>query len=261
MTKIDLIKKIGFIGVGHFASFLVEGIRNKCPEMRIVLSPRNNEKSAYLSAKYNCYIAENNQQVSDESDIVIISVKPHDFADIVADINFRKQQTVISVAASLSINSISKLVAPAKAIRSLPISSAAINKSPTLMIPDDQDAKLFLELFGKVYVMDNEKQFTTAASYSAFYGWIFRIMNEAANWGEENGLEKENALEIIREVLSNVSEMSKKDAHIPLENIVESLATKGGITEQGLNIIEGKKGFDVWREALNSVHLRLSDMD
>ena len=259
MTKQDMAKTLGFIGVGHFAGFLVEGFRNVYPDMRIVLSPRNKEQAEKLASNFNCEIATSNQQVSDEADIIIVSVRPNVFKNIVKDIKFKSHQTVISVASGISIEMVSDLVSPANAIRALPISSAAINQSPILMMPNNSDIKSFLEILGKVYVIECEEEFTAAAAYSAFYGWGFRLMDEAANWGAENGLEKEKALEIIRDVFGSVPAMSEKEAHKPLDVIVESLATKGGITELGLNVIDQQHGFDAWKDALEAVHKKLSN--
>ena len=250
--------KLGFVGVGHFAGFLMEGFKNKCPDMEIILSPRNKDMALKLADRFGCEIAETNQQVADEADIVIISVRPNIFEDVVSDLNFSENQCVISVASGISIDLITEIVAPAKAIRALPISSAAINQSPTLMIPDDHEIRPFLENLGKVYVMENEDQFTSAAAYSALYGWGFRLLDEAADWGAKNGLQKNEALEILCDVMTGVSAMTEKDSHIPMEKIVESLATKGGITELGLNVMDQKNGFEAWHDALDAVHKRLS---
>lgn len=261
MTKDDIAKTLGIIGVGHFAGFLVEGFRNVCPDMRVVLSPRNKEQAEKLASDYNCDIAISNQQVSDEADIIIVCVRPNVFENIIKEINFKSHQSVISVASGISIEMISELVSPATAIRALPISSAAINQSPILMMPNNSDIKPFLEILGKVYVMENEKEFTTAAAYSALYGWVFRLMDEAANWGAENGLQKEKALEIICDAFDSVPAMSNKEAPKPLDVIVESLATKGGITELGLNVIDDQHGFDAWKDALEAVYKKLSNTD
>ncbi len=256
-----MTRSLGFIGVGHFAGFLIEGFRNKCTDMEIILSPRNKEQAEKLAGNFNCKIADSNQQVAEEADIVIVSVRPNIFEDVVSELNFNETQTVISVASGVSIDLIAELVAPAKAIRALPISSAAINQSPTLMIPDNDEVREFLEQLGKVYVMENEDQFTSAAAYSALYGWGFKLMDEVANWGAQNGLSKEQSLELLRDVMSGVAAMSEKDAHIPMDKIVESLATKGGITELGLNVIDDSQGFEAWHAALNAVHRRLSGKD
>ena len=40
-----MIERIGIIGVGHLAGYLVEGLRRASSDIEIVLSPRNAERS------------------------------------------------------------------------------------------------------------------------------------------------------------------------------------------------------------------------
>src|ERR1700754_2394700 len=94
--------KLGFIGIGKIASAVVEGLcTSKANGLEIFLSPRNEKTSAYLAGKYPAarsgedpaarsgedpaaqagkYPAvrrmESNQEVLDNSDIVIIALRP-----------------------------------------------------------------------------------------------------------------------------------------------------------------------------------------
>ncbi len=249
--------KLGIIGVGHFAGFLVEGFRNRYRDLEIVLSPRGEEMSARLSADFNCRVAGHNQTVVDQCDLVIISVRPNSFEDVVGALKFREDQTVVSVVSGIMHSTIKKFVAPAKGVRALAISSAAINQSPTYLYPDDFGCRDFLQALGPIHVMDNEEQFTVAAAYTALYGWCFKLLDEGADWGAANGLEKDQAITLMREVLSGVAGMADHDADISMEKVVESLATKGGITELGLNVLEENDGFEAWHNALDAVHERL----
>ncbi len=253
--------RLGIIGVGHFAGFLVEGFRNKYPDLEITLSPRGAEMSKLLAQKFDCTVAKDNQNVVDQSDIIIISVRPDLFEDVTGKINFKEDQITISVASGIMLEDIKKAVAPSKGVRALAISSAAINKSPVYLYPNVPDIKDFLAALGTVHVMENEEQFTAAAAYTALYGWGFKLLDEAANWGAENGLEKEQALTLMREVIGGVADMAERDADIPMDKLVEGLATKGGITELGLSVLNDHDGFEAWHHALDEVHKRLKGKD
>ncbi|MEG2929745.1 MAG: NAD(P)-binding domain-containing protein, partial [Oscillospiraceae bacterium] len=66
--------KIGVIGVGIIASYMVTGFCESGEENSFVLSPRNREKSAALAGKYPCLveIAQDNQEVLDRCEGVIL---------------------------------------------------------------------------------------------------------------------------------------------------------------------------------------------
>lgn len=250
---------LGIVGVGHFASFLVEGFRNKCLDIDITLSPRGKKMAETVSQKFNCSIAQSNQEVVDQSDTVIISVRPEMFNDVVSALQFKENQTAISVVSGVKHETIKKLVAPAKGVRALAISSAAINRSPTFMFPDDLEVEEFLSALGPVHIMDNEAKFTAAAAYTALYGWGFKLLDEGAIWGANNGLEKDDALTLMREVIGSVVAMAERDVQKPMDKILESLATKGGITELGFGVLQEQNAFEAWHSALDAVHKRLKE--
>jgi len=253
-----MIKRIGIIGVGHFAGYLIEGFHNSNCDVDILLSPRGKAEAERWSLKYGYSIAKDNQDVIDQSDIIILSVKPNVMDKILKPLKFREGQLAISVAAGAKYNNLSIQIRPAQVVCTMPLSSAAINQSPTLLYPAHGRAIEILELLGPVMVFNDEEKFITATTYSAFYGWSFKFLEELVSWGTDRGLDDATCRSLIQNMFKATSEMSALEAEKPLSEIVESLATEGGITELGLNIFDKKAGFDVWHEALDGVHKKLS---
>ncbi|MBT6031842.1 MAG: NAD(P)-binding domain-containing protein [Kordiimonadaceae bacterium] len=253
-----MIKNIGIIGVGHFAGYLVEGFSVAAPEIKIVLSPRSKDKSQFLAQKFNCDIADNNQDVIDRSDIIILSIKPIDLKDVIKDLNFTKKKLVISVVAGSDLNELSSLVEPANVVCSLPLSSAAINKSATLLYPHQNDAFEVLSLLGSVITCKSQQEFNTSGAFSAFYGWNFKFMAEMSKWGENNGLSRDMSRKIVEQIFEGSAGMSAKESEFTLDQIISNVATKGGITELGLNIIEQQNSFKALHDAMDAVRKRLS---
>lgn len=252
-------KKVGFIGVGHFAGYLVEGFRKASPEMTLILSPRGKTQSNHLAKKYNCEIVRSNQDVIDRSDIIILSIRPKNIDGVLKDLEFTDQSLIISVVAGASLDLIRRLVTPATAVCALPISCAAINQSPTFLYPDHEIAKEVLSYIGTVISFDNQDQFNTAGTYSAFYGWSFKFLEEMAGWGSSNGLPEDVARNIVQQIFIGMAGMAAKEIDNPLKNIVNAVATKGGITELGLNILDEQNGYKPWHDAMDAVHNRLSN--
>ena len=254
-----MIKKIGIIGVGHFASYLVEGFCAATGKTEITLSPRGKEMSLSLANKFNCKIATDNQDVIDRSDVIILSIKPNDLNDALNDLHFNKDKLVISVVAGAHLEAVNSLVSPATAVCALPVSCAAINKSPSLLYPDQEIAREILSLLGQVIVCSSQKEYDTAGAYSAFYGWNFKLIEEMSRWGEANGLPCETARIISEQMISGAAGMAAKDNDKNLQDIVSNIATKGGITELGLNTIDSQDGFKSWHDAMDAVRNRLSN--
>ncbi|MCC3861205.1 NAD(P)-binding domain-containing protein [Pseudemcibacter aquimaris] len=253
-----MTKNIGIIGVGHFAGYLVEGFMNRAPSINITLSPRNNEKAASLSKEYGCQVATDNQDVINKSDIIILAVRPDTVNSVLDGLEFPENKLVISVVAGSKPDLLKPLIAPANVVCCLPISCAAVNQSPTLLYPHNDEAHELLSLLGTVIPCQNQQEFTTASTYSAFYGWLFEFIAKAGKWGEENGLDPEMARKITEQTICGAAIMSGKDSDKTFEQIIENVATKGGITDLGLKVINADDGYKPWLDAMDAVKNRLS---
>jgi pyrroline-5-carboxylate reductase len=248
-----MIKMVGIIGVGHLAGYLVEGLKRASPDIEIILSPRNQERSRSLATKYNAIIAENNQEVANSTNLIILSTRPTDSIAIASNINFHQNHIVISVAAGLTIDQLKPVITPAAIIRALPISSSAINQSPTLIYPDNLQVRKLFSLLGEVLILPEETLFTTATVITAFYGWVYALMDEIINWTVHQGIQYDIAREYVLKTVDSSVKMSLVQSEHSLAAILGTLATEGGITAHGLNILKQKNGLNAWIEALEAV--------
>ncbi|MFX0063842.1 MAG: pyrroline-5-carboxylate reductase dimerization domain-containing protein [Candidatus Hermodarchaeota archaeon] len=248
-----MIDKVGIIGVGHLASYLVEGLNRTSPDMEIILSPRNYERAKHLATKFGAIIAKNNQEVADLTDLIILSTRPRDSIAAAEEIDFHQNHIIISVAAGLSLDILKAVTDPATLIRAMPISSAAINLSPTLLYPDHPQVRALFTLLGEVLILPEESLFTPATTIAAFYGWVYALMNETINWTVQKGVPYQIAHKLVLKTISGAVEMSLAQSDQEITTILETLTTKGGITKYGLNVLNQKNGLTAWKEALDAV--------
>jgi pyrroline-5-carboxylate reductase len=254
-----MIERVGIIGVGHLAGYLVEGLKRASPHVEIILSPRNVERSASLAARFGAMVASDNQAVADAADVIILSTRPGDAIAACGSMTFRPGQTVISVAAGLSLGALQPATAPATVVRAMPISCVAINCSPTLLHPDHPQARALFGLLGQVHVLPDETHFTPASALSAFYGWVYALLDEVVVWAVRAGVSPRTARNLVLETVRGAVDMALVQPDQDLDTMLETLATPGGITKRGLKILRGRQGLGVWTEALNAVLNWLQD--
>jgi len=308
-----MIGTVGIIGVGHLATYLVEGLRRAgspqaphtsggsvtacprditdspqaphvsggsvtaCPRdiaraspdivagsglhsdapIHIVLSPRNAERAASLAARFGAVVAASNQAVAGAADLVILSTRPGDAVAAIADVTFRPEQTVVSVAASLPLGVLQPRVAPATAVRAMPISCAAINRSPTLLYPDHPQARALFHLLGHVHALPDESSFISASAISAFYGWVVALLDETVAWTTGAGVPPQTARSLVLETVRGAAEVALARPDQDLAAILGTLATPGGITGHGLHVLHQRQGLTAWTQALQAVLDRL----
>jgi pyrroline-5-carboxylate reductase len=251
-------ERIGIIGVGHLAGYLVEGFRRASADVELVLSPRNTTQSADLAARFGATVADSNQSVADVADVVLVSTRPADVAPACEPVEFRSDHDVIATAAGLSLDTLADLVYPAEAAVAMPLTSAAINRSPTLLCPDRPRARHVLEMLGTVHALDREEHMAPASAITAFYGWVYALLDDTVDWTAGRGVPTETARTLVLETARAAAEMGLAHPDQSLAGLLDSLATPGGITRQGLKTIEDRHGLDAWRQALDDVLERLN---
>ena len=80
---------LGIVGVGHLAGYLVDGLAAAQPQLEIVLSPRNVERSARLAARFGAQVAADNQAVCAAADVVLVTTRPGDVEEVCRSLSFR----------------------------------------------------------------------------------------------------------------------------------------------------------------------------
>ena len=249
--------RVGIIGVGHLASYLVEGLRRASQDVEIILSPRNAERSASLAARFGAVVAADNQAVADAVDLIILATRPGDIVAASEAVAFQPGQTVISVAATLPLEALKPAVTPATAVRAMPISCAAINQSPTLLYPANPQAQALFALLGQVHVLPSESCFAPASAIAAFYGWMYALLDDTVAWTTQAGIPPHMARRLVLETVRGAAGMALAQPQDDLATMLDTLATPGGITEYGLDVLHQRQGRAGWTEALDAVCDRL----
>jgi pyrroline-5-carboxylate reductase len=139
----------------------------------------------------------------------------------------------------------------------MPISCVAINRSPTLLYPDHTQARALFALLGQVHVLPDEARFTPASAISAFYGWVYALLDEAVGWTVRAGVSPETARSLVLETVRGAVDMALARPEQSLDIILDTLATQAGITEHGLKILHERRALIAWTEALDAVLGRL----
>jgi pyrroline-5-carboxylate reductase len=250
--------RTGIIGTGRLAGYLVEGMRRVRPDLQIILSPRNAVRAAELASRFGAAVARSNQEVADAADSILLTTRPADAAAALGEMALRPDQLVISAVAGVELQALALAATPARVVRAMPLSCAAINASPSLLYPDNERARTLLELVGHVHVLEAEEAFVRASAISAFYGWLFALLDKTAGWVGAGGIPSEVGRSLVLETARGAASLGLARPQEELADLLDGLATPGGITRQGLEILHSQGGLDSWIAALEAVYERLA---
>lgn len=251
-----MIQTVGFIGTGHFASFLVEGLHREGNAPSLIVSPRNAARAKGLADRFGAVVAADNQGVVDAADVVIVATRPGDWEDAVASLDWRAGQTAITMVGGLALAPFAQAVEPATAAKAMVSYAVAVGESPFFLYPDEVAARAFGARLGTVMAIADEGSFEAASVMPVFHAMLFRLLATGEAWCANQGVAPEVARELTVLSLRGAAVMAAQREGGSLEGIVESLAPPGGLTEGGLEDLESEDAFGAWRRAMDGVLAR-----
>lgn len=246
--------KLGIIGVGHLATSILTGLaRAGWTAGDICLSPRGHGPE--LARRDGYVLAQDNRDLVRRCELVLLAVRPTDAAGAVEGLPWRKGQALLSACAGVSRAAI-RAALPATIVRIMPITASELGASPTLVFPRTDAALPFLDALGSAIELDSEDQFDTATVSAAIYGWAQHLIIAGAEWSVAQGLDPHTARQLAARTFVAAGRMqAEQDA--PMQDVLASLCTPGGITEAGLDHLATHSVKQAWCGACEVVLGRL----
>ena len=252
---------LGFIGTGKIASSVIEGIfKSSIKINKIFISPRNKYLSKKLEKKYKkIIIANNNQEIIDNSKWIFLSVTPEVGKKIIPKLKFKNNQLVISFISSIKHSELKKLInKKVTIIRAIPLPPISLKKGPVPIFPPNKKVKNFFNKIGSTIEIKNEKlsiNFWSTSGIMASYYELLKVMSE---WLVKRGIKKSDAQKYITSLFLALSEDAVVNSKKDLKYLVKESQTPKGLNEQGLKEMSKNGVYKSVISTLNSIHKRLN---
>ena len=252
---------LGFIGTGKIASSVITGICNsKISYKKIIISPRNLKIAKSLKKKFKkIIIAKTNQQIIDQSDWVFLSVTPSVGENIIKNLKFKSNQTIISFISTITLSQLKKAIkVKAKIVRAIPLPPIALKRGPVPISPPNTKVKHFFNNLGTTVEIKKEKSsinfWVTSGMMAPFYE-LLRVMTD---WLVKKGVKRDNAQKYITSLFLALSEDAVKNSKENLKLLVKESQTPKGLNEQGVKELSKAGFYKSLEKTLNSIHRRLN---
>ena len=250
--------KIGFLGTGHITSAVIEGIfKSKLKIDKIYISPRNREISKKLSKKFKkVIISNNNQKLIDLSNWVFLAITPKVGRKILKDLNFRKNQKIISFISTINLKDLKILTNNKNITRVIPLPFIGIKIGPIVICPKEKKITQFFNKLGKTIEIKNEKISKSFWTTSSFMAPFYYFLESTSKWLVSKGVNKKSAENYTRELFLALSQDAVHKQKISLKQLVSESQTPGGINAQALRELKKKKFYKILQKVLNSIFKR-----
>lgn len=256
---------IGFIGSGNMAEAIIKGIisANLFSPAQVIVSDINKERLACMQTLYGMKVAENNCNLVENSDIVVLSVKPQTMANALADMKgtVYKNKLFISIAAGITTAFLAKNLGDAAIVRVMPNTPALVGEGASALYANENaksrldEAKSIFDAIGKAVIVENEGliDVVTAVSGSgpAYY---FLLMEEMIKAAVKLGLEEKVAKDLVLQTAKGSAILAieaDKDNQSPA-TLRKKVTSPGGTTQAALETFEAGAFGNLVEAALKS---------
>ena len=240
--------RIGIIGTGSMGGMLIRKFTETgaIGAKDIIACNRSPEKLRSLADLTGMTIGANNCDVVKRSDVIFLCVKPLDVKGIMNEVKdvLTHDKLLISIASGITIDDLSAL-SGARIVRVIPSVTSECLKGVSLLTfgpsVTTADRELILSLLGHIGkpVETEEKNLGLLTDLtSCAPAFIAAMMREfALSAVRKDGVPVELAELLVKETLAGTTELLVRDG-CSFEAIIEEVATKGGITEEGVKVID-----------------------
>ncbi|KAF5175459.1 Pyrroline-5-carboxylate reductase [Thalictrum thalictroides] len=239
--------KVGFIGAGKMAESIAKGVVKSgvLPASRIrTAHDALHRREAFSS--FGVQIFDRNEQVVEDSDVIIFSVKPQVVQKVVSQLKplLTEKKLLVSVAAGTKLSDLQEWAGHGRFIRVMPNTPAAVGEAATVMslgeTASNEDGDLIAKLFGaigKIWRAD-EKHFDAITGLSGSGpAYIFLAIEAMADGGVAAGLPRDLALGLASQTVLGAASMVINSGKHPGQ-LKDDVASPGGTTIAGIHELE-----------------------
>jgi len=244
-------KKIGIIGVGRMGKALIKGLTESktIKETQIYIHDQFQKQKDKVVELYGVQSAASNDELVENCDIIFVCVKPQDLQETLSPVAliFDEHQTVISLAAGISLKTLQKTLPKVKNIvRIMPNTPIRIRKgvigyclSEKIESKDDSiiddTIKDLLSPLGYVAKIEEGDEFEAlTVGCASGPGFVYEIMLYWQDWLEEHGIEKEVSRAITIQTFLGTAMLALEDKDKSIQDLLDEVVSKKGVTAAGL---------------------------
>ncbi|MEH7887108.1 late competence protein ComER [Bacillus sp. JJ1609] len=261
--------KIGIIGTGNMGRILAEALidGNAVSPSSMMITNRTLSKALEIQKIYpGLTVGQNAIEVAQNSDAIFICVKPHNVWDVLQQINpeLNKDKCLISITSPISVEQLERNV-DCSVMRIIPSITNRALAGVALFTYGDQCASewktYFHTLFEKVSVpVKIEEKITRVASDivscgPAFFSFLVQRFITAAV--KETEIDQTTATKLASEMLVGLGELLSKN-HYTLPTLQEKVCVKGGITGEGIKVLENETG-EMFEKLFQATHKKFEE--
>lgn len=263
--------KITIVGCGNMGliyarAFLKYNIVSK--ENLLLAEKNETRKEELIKLNIGEVCVVNDKRIS-QSDIVILAVKPQDFAYLSIELKqvLTPQNIIVSIMAGMKMDRIEKTLLQKNIIRAMPNSPAELGMGMTaftankaLSIEQIRKAENLLATTGRTVFFENEDLLDAVTALSgsgpAYFFYLVKQMIEA---GKQMGVDEATSAMLVKQTMLGSYHLIN-NADKSLDDLIQAVASKGGTTEAALSVFNEKNVGENLKKGIVKARDRASEL-
>ncbi|TVX92941.1 pyrroline-5-carboxylate reductase [Paenibacillus agilis] len=263
-----------FFGAGSQAEAIVRGMLKQsitAPSQIQMINRSNQERLAELRQRYEIQ-ADNDIDTKrrwlSEADIIILAMKPKDVREACHELRslLRKDCLVVSVIAGLSIESLQRMLGTIAVVRTMPNTSSTIGLGATgvsysseVTAEQREIAINLLQAIGIVAEVEEVSIDAITGVSGSGPAYVYYLMEAMIEAGIQEGLEPEQAHDLVVQTVRGAAEMVRLTGESPAE-LRRKVCSPGGATLAALTIMDQNGVGEAVKSAVHRARTRAAEM-
>lgn len=240
--------KLGFIGAGNMAAAIIKGAVQKkvVPASAIKVFDVDDKKTVALANELGSETAKSLKELCENSDIVVIAVKPNVMAAVLGDIKSCIQnKAIVSIAAGWSAEKMKQIIGEdKKVLRLMPNTPLLVGEGMTVFempcsLNDDEliFVKSLFSALGQIDEVPCKMMDAVTAVSGSGPAYVFMFIEAIADAGVLCGLPRDTALKLAAQTVMGSAKMVLDTGSHP-GALKDTVCSPGGTTIEAVKVLE-----------------------
>ena len=244
-------KRIGFIGCGNMGKAML-GSLVKSKDINnedIMVSTKSNTSAQNIIKEFNVKATTINSEVTKNSDIIFLAVKPFFFKEVIEEIKdvVKEDVIIISIAAGVTIEQIEEWFGKKiKLVRTMPNTPALVGEGMSAICPNNNVSEEELNYIGKLYNLFGKYEVIAEKDFHAFIAlcgsspaYVFMFIEAMADAAVVGGMPRKQAYNFAAQSVLGAAKMVLESGKHPGE-LKDMVCSPGGTTIEAVKVLENE---------------------
>ena len=241
--------KLGFIGTGNMASAIMSGVikNNIFLANEIIGSDLLASGREKVKEQFGINVTNSNKDVASLSEVIVLSVKPQFYADVIAEIKdiVKEEQMIITITPGKTLAWLEEQFGkPVKIVRTMPNTPAMVGAGMTAAVAnpylkEEEIAyiKTILESFGKVEFVPERLMDVVVSTSGSSPAYVYMMIEAMADAAVSGGMPRPQAYQFAAQAVLGSAKMVLETGMHP-GALKDMVCSPGGTTIEAVRTLE-----------------------